>query len=53
MTERTWIVNGREVTLAQFRAEHAERIAAVKPVADAWRRGDIIACGEAQAQVRK
>jgi hypothetical protein len=53
MAERTWIVNGRKVTLAQFRADIDARKAAAQPIADAWRAGDIAACEAAQKQMRK
>lgn len=54
-TERTWEIsdidggNKRHVTLAQFRAELAERKRMAAPIMDALRRGDIEACSAAQA----
>jgi hypothetical protein len=57
MTERTFEItdaNGkRHVTLAQFRAEVDARAAAAAPIMNAWRRGDLKACGQAQATMRK
>jgi hypothetical protein len=55
---RTWEITEedgtkRMVTLAQFRAIIDERKAATKPIADAWRNGDLEACTQAQAAFRK
>jgi hypothetical protein len=56
---RTWEIgdidgkNKRRVTLAQYRAELNARKAAVKPIADAFRSGDLEACGRAQAAMHK
>lgn len=57
-TERTWEIsdidgkNKRTVTLAQYLAEVAERVRAAKPIMDAVRKGDLNACGKAQAEMR-
>jgi hypothetical protein len=56
--KRTWEIsdldgtNKRRVTLDQFRAELAARAAMTKPIADAWRRGDLAACEAAQRNMR-
>lgn len=55
---RTWEIsdadgNKRTVTLAQFRAEVDARKVLAKPIADAWRRGDLAACAKAQAAMRE
>lgn len=42
----------RRVTLAQYRAELDARKAMAKPIMEAWRRGDIEACGKAQTAMR-
>jgi hypothetical protein len=58
-TERTWEIsdidgnNKRRVTLAQYRAELDARKVMTKPIMDALRRGDLEACGAAQAAMRK
>lgn len=59
--ERTWEIKVWEggkwkpltVTLAQYRAYLDERAAMAKPIMDAFRRGDIEACGAAQVAMRK
>lgn len=43
----------RRVTLAEFRAELDARKAAARPIMDAFRRGDLEACGKAQASMRE
>jgi len=43
----------RSVTLAQYLAEVRAAVVAVKPVADAFYRGDHDACALAQAQARR
>jgi hypothetical protein len=59
MTQRTWEIsdidgsNKRRVTLAQYRTELDARKAMTKPIMDALRRGDLEACGRAQAAMRK
>ena len=55
---RTWTITDahgvrRDVTLAQFLAEHEAHKAAAKPIADAWRSGDIKATEQAQTTYRK
>lgn len=58
-TERTWTItdingkNPRTVTLAQYMAAHNARKAAANPIMDAFRRGDLAACGVAQEAMRK
>lgn len=57
MAERTWEISDaagrkRRVTLAEFRAELDARKAMAAPIMDAMRRGDIKACGDAQAAMR-
>ena len=57
--ERTWEIsnidgtNKRRVTLAQYRAELEARRKMTAPIMAAFRRGDLKACGEAQAAMRK
>jgi hypothetical protein len=51
-TERTWIVNGKTVTLAQFKAEIAARSAMAKPIMDAFRSNDLDAVAKAQSAMR-
>ena len=55
-TDRTFEITDergtRRITLAQFRAELDARQAAAMPIMDAFRRGDLKACGEAQAAMR-
>ena len=55
--ERTWKITDakgtRQVTLAQFRAEIEARKVAAKPIMDAFRRGDLKGCGDAQESMRR
>lgn len=50
--ERTWIVDGRPVTLAQFRASVDARRNAAAAISTAWRSGDITTTEQAQAAFR-
>lgn len=55
---KTWEITApdgtkRTVTLAEFRAIIEERKTAAKPIADAWKRGDIQATADAQTAFRK
>ena len=45
--------NKRTVTLEQYRAEVRAAVAKVKPIADAFYRGDLQAVANAQAQLRR
>ena len=51
-TERTWVVNGKQVTMAQFKADIAARSAMAKPIMDAFRRNDLDAAAKAQSAMR-
>ena len=51
-TERTWIVNGKTVTMAQFKAEIAARSAMAKPIMDAFKSNDPDGVAKAQAAMR-
>jgi hypothetical protein len=52
MSEQTWVVNGKQITLAEFRAEIEVRKTAAQPIMDAWRKGDISAVAKAQKTMR-
>jgi hypothetical protein len=43
----------RAVVLAKFRADLDARKAAAAPIMDAWRRGDIRGCEDAQSAMRR
>lgn len=45
--------NKRRVTVSQYRAELDARKAMAHPIMDAFRRGDLKACSDAQAAMRK